>query len=67
MSEEKVRIRMLFADSGAFYHEDMEVPASLVQGHDRLIDCLQEDQELLKRSYVDLDRLCGAWVVDEED
>ncbi|MFH1765063.1 MAG: hypothetical protein ABIF09_12825 [Gemmatimonadota bacterium] len=67
MSEDKVRIRLLFADSGAFHHEDMNVPASSVQGHDRLIDGLQEDQELLRGIYLDMGRLCGAWLVDEED
>jgi len=67
MSEEKVRVRLLFADSGAFHHEELEVPASLVQGYDRLIDGLQEDQELLKGIYVDLGRLCAAWLVEEKD
>jgi len=67
MSEEKVRVRLLFADSGAFHHEELEVPASLVQGYDRLIDGLQEDQELLKGIYLDLGRLCAAWLVEEKD
>ena len=67
MSEERVRVRLLFADSGAFHHEDLEVPASSVQGYDRLIDGLQEDQELLKGIYLDLGRLCAAWLVEEED
>ena len=66
MSKEKVRVRLLFADSGAFHHEDLEVPASLIQGYDRLIDGLQEDQELLKGIYLDLGRLCAAWLVEEQ-
>jgi len=67
MDEEKVKVRLLFADSGAFHHEELEVPASSVQGYDRLIDCLQEDQALLKGIYLDLERLCGAWVVEGKD
>jgi len=67
MSEERVRIRLLFADSGSFHHEVLEVPASSVQGYDRLIDGLREDQELLKGVYLDLGRLCAAWLVEEED
>jgi hypothetical protein len=67
MSEERVRVRFLFADSGSFHHEDLEVPASSVQGYDRLIDGLREDQELLKGIYLDLGRLCAAWLVGEED
>ncbi len=67
MSEDRVRVRLLFADSGSFHHEDLEVPASSVQGYDRLIDGLQEDQELLKGVYLDLGRLCAAWLVEGED
>ena len=66
MSEGKVRVRLLFADSGAFHHEEVELPASSVRGYDRLIDCLQEDQDFLKGTYLDLGRLCAAWLVEEE-
>ena len=67
MSEKRVKVRLLFSDSGAFHHEDVDVPASIAQGYDRLIDGLQEDRELLKGVYLDLDRLCAAWLVDEND
>ena len=67
MSDEKVRVRLLFADAGAFHHQDLEVPASSVQGYDRLIDGLQEDPGLLKGLYLDLGRLCAAWLVEEKD
>jgi hypothetical protein len=67
MSESKVTVRLLFADSGAFHQEDIEVPASSILDYDRLIDGLQEDPELLKGIYVDLGRLCAAWLVSEED
>jgi len=67
MREEKVRIRLLFADAGAFHHEEFEVPNSFVQRYDRLIDGLQEDQKLLQGIYLDFDRLCAAWVVEEDD
>ena len=67
MSEEKVRIRLLFVDGGAFHHEEFEVPDSLIQRYDRLIDGLQEDHKLLKEIYLDFDRLCAAWVVEEDD
>lgn len=67
MSEEQVRIRLLFADSGAFHHEDLSVPFSAVSEYDRLIDGLREDPRLLKQAYFDTARLCAAWVVDEDD
>jgi hypothetical protein len=66
LSEVKIRIRLLFADSGAFHHEDLSVPASSLSGYDRLIDGLQEDSEFLRQTYLDVGRLCAAWVLEEE-
>lgn len=66
MSDGTVRIRLLFADGGAFHHEELKLSAASFQGYDRLIDALREDPEILKRSYVDVGRLCAAWEVDEE-
>lgn len=67
MSDERVRIRFLFADGGTFHHEELDLPASSVQGHDRLIDGLQEDPGFLKGTHLDLGRLCAAWVVHDRD
>lgn len=67
MSDRRVRIRVLFADSGTFHHEEIEVPASAVQGYDRLIDGLQEDPAFLKETFLDPDRLCGAWIIQDRD
>jgi hypothetical protein len=67
MSDERIRVRLLFADSGSFHHEELEIPSSCVEGYDRLIDGLQEDQELLKGIYLDVGRLCAAWTIDEAD
>lgn len=65
MSDETVRIRLLFADSGSFYEQDLDVPASSLEGVDRLVDAFQEDTHLLKKTYVDLDRLSAAWVLQD--
>ena len=67
MSGDLMRIRVLFADSGAIHHEDLEVPAASVRGYDRLIDGLREDPELLKSTYLDVGRLCAAWLMEEDD
>jgi hypothetical protein len=67
VSEKRIRVRLLFADSGAFHHEDLELPASVFHEYDRLIDCLQEDAGILEGLYLDLGRLCAAWVLPEED
>lgn len=66
MSEKKIHISLLFADEGAFHTEDLTVPAAVVEEHDRLIDGLREDPEVLKKVYLDLGRLVAAWVEEEE-
>lgn len=64
MSKKPVRIRLLFADEGAFHHENLDVPSSVTEDYDRLIDGLREDPTVLKRVYLDLGRLAAAWVED---
>lgn len=62
MSEQKIQIRLLFADEGAFHTQDLTVPAAVVEDYDRLIDGLREDPEVLKMIYLDLGRIAAAWV-----
>jgi hypothetical protein len=62
-----VRIRVLFADEGAFHHESLDLPVSVVDGYDRLIDGLREDPVVLKKVYLDLGRLAAAWVEEEAE
>jgi hypothetical protein len=66
VSGKPVTIRILFADEGTFHHEDMELPASVIEEYDRLIDGLREDPGVLKRVHLDLRRLVAAWVEDLE-
>ena len=65
MSEKTIRIRLLFADGGTFHHQDLDLPGSVFEGYDRLIDGLREDPAVLKMVYFDLGRLAAAWVVEE--
>lgn len=69
MTEDDVKIRLLFVDDGSYHHEEIHLPASLVLKYERLIDCLREDPEVLQGLYVDVARLSAAYVVvdDEED
>ncbi|MBT8398775.1 MAG: hypothetical protein HKO65_03235 [Gemmatimonadetes bacterium] len=67
MSEGRMRVRVLFADAGTFHPLDLEVPASILERYDRLIDGLQEDPAVLKGTYLDMGRLCAAWTLDDED
>lgn len=63
-NEDLVRIRLLFVDQGSYHEEEVQVPAGLLPGYDRLIDLLQEDPQVLKRLHVDLSRLCSAHLVE---
>lgn len=67
MSDSPVRVRLLFVDDGSYHHEDVSIPAAALERHDRLIDCVREDAEVLKVLHVDVDRLCSASLVDAED
>lgn len=58
------KVRLLFADDGDFHHETVEIPAAAVKKYDRLIDCLREDESVLKRLFVDVDRLVSATIDD---
>jgi len=60
-----VKVRLLFVDEGSYHHEDVEIPALALDGYARLIDCVREDEAVLKRLYVDVERLCSAWVIEE--
>ena len=66
MSDATVRVRLLFVDGGAYHHEDIDIPAASTDAYDRLIDCVREDPVVLKRVYVDIDRLCAAYLTDEQ-
>lgn len=61
---ETVTVRLLFADEGSYHHEEIQVPAEAVARYERLVDLLQEEPEVLRRTYVDLARLCAAHVME---
>ena len=60
MSEKLATVRLLFVDDGSFHHEQVQIPAEVMAGYDRLIDCLMEDPTVLRRLHVDVSRLCSA-------
>lgn len=60
-----VKVRLLFVDQGSYRHEEIQVPEESVARYERLIDLLQEEPEVLKRVFVDMDRLCAAHLVTE--
>ena len=66
MSADVAKVRLLFVDGGSYHHEEIEIPTALLERHERLIDCLQEEPDVLKQVYVDVSRLCSAQLVKTE-
>lgn len=66
MSESKLNVRLLFVDEGSYHHEEVALPAAVVERYDRLIDALREDPEVLKQVHVDVARLCAAYVLRDD-
>lgn len=54
-------LELLFVDDGRYHTAEVELPAGLLDGYERLIDCLLEEPEVLKRLHVDRGRLCAAY------
>lgn len=65
MSSDTIRIRLLFVDEGSYHHEEVTIPAGVMEEYARLIDCLREEPAVLEKVYVDVDRLCAAYRVDD--
>lgn len=61
-----VDVRLLFVDDGSYHHETVSVPAASVEAYDRLIDCVREDRDVLRKLHVDVDRLVSAYLVEKE-
>ncbi|HLU24274.1 MAG TPA: hypothetical protein VKZ58_01025 [Longimicrobiales bacterium] len=59
--EARVRVRMVFADSGSFHDVVVQLPASVLGRYERLIDALREDPEITGEVYVDPRRLVAAY------
>ncbi len=59
-----MRIRLLFVDDGAYHHEEIQLPAGSLDQYERLIDGLREDPAVLRQLFLDVDRLCAAWVIE---
>ncbi len=60
-----MKVRLLFVDEGSYHHEDVEIPAASLEPYERLIDCVREDEAVLKRVYVNFQRLCAAYLLEE--
>ncbi|NJD09770.1 MAG: hypothetical protein FIB01_04765 [Gemmatimonadetes bacterium] len=61
MSDERIPVRLLFADGGSFHELVVQLPAAAVARHERLIDALREDPEINGRLFVHPRRLVAAF------
>jgi hypothetical protein len=67
LKAETRRVRLVFVDDGAYHRETLSLPAEDMQHYERLIDYLREDPAVLGRMYVDVERLCAAYIVENGD
>lgn len=60
------RVCLLIVDEGSYHEQVVTLAQAVLDRYERLIDALREDPEVLKTLYVDVARLAGAWVVEDE-
>lgn len=61
MSNDRIAVRLVFADSGSFHELVVQLPAEVLARHDRIIDALREDLQVTGKVYVDTKRLVAAF------
>jgi hypothetical protein len=61
MSDERVPVRLVFAEGGAFHELVVRLPAGALARHERLIDALREDMEITGEMFVHPHRLVAAF------
>ena len=66
MSDERIRVRVLYAGRGGYHSEIISIPGRGVAEYDRLIDFIREDPAVAAKCYIDAARLCSAQVVEGE-
>jgi hypothetical protein len=60
MTDERVPVRLLLADSGSFHDLVVELPTAVLDRYERIIDALREDPAIMAELYVDVRRLVAA-------
>jgi hypothetical protein len=65
MNDNRVRVRLVFADRGSFHDVVVEVPADVLGRYERIIDALRADPVITGDLYVDPRRLVAAYRADD--
>lgn len=66
MNTERVAVRLVLADKGAFHELVVRLPADVLARYERLIDALHEDMAITGELFVDRRRLVAAVREQEE-
>lgn len=64
MSDARIPVRLVFADSGSFHDVVVELPGEVLSRYERLIDALREDPSITADLFVDTRRLVAAFRVE---
>lgn len=67
MPNRVARVRLVFADEGTFHAETIEISRESLDQYERLIDLLREDPVVTRSTYVDLNRLVSASVLEPKE
>jgi len=62
MSDERIPVRLVFADRGSFHELVVRPPAEVLNQYERIIDALREDPAITAEMFVDRRRLVAAFV-----
>jgi hypothetical protein len=66
MSDDRIAVRLVFADRGSFHDVLVELPAGVLSRYERIIDALREDPAITADLFVDKRRLVAAYRTDVE-
>lgn len=62
MSDERIPVRLVFADRGSFHELVVRLPAEVLSQYERIIDAIREDPAITAEMFVDRRRLVAAFV-----
>jgi hypothetical protein len=65
MSDQRVPVRLVLADHGSFHDVVVELPGSVLDRYERIIDALRSDPVIMAELYIDSRRLVAAFRQDK--
>jgi hypothetical protein len=63
----RVTLKLVFADRGAFHDVVLQLPADVLARHERIIDAIRGEPSITSQVYIDLRRLVAAYIVTENE